>query len=201
MLVLGITGGVATGKSTVTRMFADLGAPAISADTLARDLLSPGTPATRAVLAAFPDCALGGTAEVIDRAALAHRVFGDPVARRQLEALTHPSIVAALRAQVAAWHDAAGPGPAVAEIPLLFESRLESLPDHIVVISCPEADQLARLRDRLGDETQARKVIATQWPLAQKVARAQTVITTDVSLEETRRQVEALWARLRGEQV
>ncbi|MBV9849788.1 MAG: dephospho-CoA kinase [Armatimonadetes bacterium] len=198
MLVLGITGGVATGKSTVTRMFADLGAPAISADALAHDLLAPGADTTRAVLAAFPDCALPGDDPAINRPALGRRIFADPDARRRLESLTHPAIIAALTAQVAEWHHQSGTGLAAAEIPLLFEAGLEALTDHIVVVSCAAETQVARLRERLGgDETEARRVAAAQWPLAQKVARAHTVITTDVGLEDTRRQVMALWEALR----
>ena len=197
MIVLGITGGAATGKSTVTRLFAELGAATVSADVLAHDLLAPGTDTAHAVLASFPDCALPGASDTIDRRALGRRVFADPSARRQLEALTHPAIIAALTAQVAQWHHQTTPGLAAAEIPLLFEAGLDDLTDHIVVVSCAGATQIARLRERLnGDEAEARKVAAAQWPLARKIARAQTVITTDAGLEDTQRQVAALWAKL-----
>ena len=197
MIILGITGGIATGKSTVARMFADLGAPTVSADALARDLLAPGTETTRAVLATFPDCAQPDVADTIDRRALGRRVFADPAARRALEALTHPAIIAALTAQIRAWRTQPQPRAAAAEIPLLFEVGLEALADWIVVVSCTESVQVARLRDRLGgDEIEARKMAAAQWPLAEKTARADGVITTNLSVEETRRQVAALWAKL-----
>ena len=197
MIVLGITGGVATGKSTVTRMFADLGAPTISADALAHDLLAPGTDTTRAVLSAFPDCALPDAPEALDRRALGRRIFADPAARHRLESLTHPAIIAALESQVAAWHGQSDPPFAATEIPLLFEAGLEYLTDHIVVVACTEETQIARLRERLGvDEAEASRIIASQWPLAQKIARANSVITTDGNLEDTRQQVAALATQL-----
>ncbi len=198
MRVLGITGGIATGKSTVTRMLADLGAPTISADTLAHDLLSPGTVTTRAVLDAFPGCVdpADSSGQTVDRRALGKIVFADPAARARLEAMTHPAIVAALRRQAAAWREAEG-RCAAAEIPLLFETDLVSLPDRVIVVACGEAAQIARLRARIGvSEEEARARLSAQWPLAEKTARADVVITTDSDLGDTRRQVEALWKTL-----
>ncbi len=198
MLILGITGGVATGKSTVTRMLADLGAPTISADALAHDLLAPGTDTTCAVLLAFPDCAQpDATVPTIDRRALGRRVFADPTARHQLEALTHPPIIAVLGAQAEQWRAQDGVA-AAAEIPLLFEAGLERLVDRIVVVRCEDTVQLSRLLTRGLDTTQAHHLLASQRPQADKAARAHTVITTDVGLDDTRRQVQALWDTLAG---
>ena len=199
MLVLGITGGIATGKSTVTEMLAALGAPTISADVLARRLLAPGTETTRAVLAAFPDSAdeSDPVHQTIDRRVLGRIVFADEAARLRLESLTHPAIIAGLREQIALWRTSDEAPAASAEIPLLFEAHLERLVDRIVVVSCAAITQVARLQARLGvDEAEARRQIASQWPLAEKIARADVVITTDNSLEDTRRQVEALWEEL-----
>lgn len=198
MRVLGITGGVATGKSTVTRMLADLGAPTVSADALAHDLLAPGTMTTRAVLEAFPGCAdpADTSRRTIDRPALGRMVFADGAARARLEALTHPAITAALRERVSEWRGMEGRCGG-AEIPLLFEAGLTMLADRVVVVACGEAVQIARLRARLGgSEEEARRRLAAQWPLAEKVARADAVITTDGGLEDTRRQVESLWNTL-----
>ncbi len=198
MRVLGITGGIATGKSTVTQMLADLGAPTVSADALAHDLLAPGTVTTRAVLDVFPGCAdpSDGARLTVDRRALGKIVFADPAARARLEALTHPAIIAALRRQAAAWREAEG-RCAAAEIPLLFEADLVSLPDRVVVVACGEAVQIARMRARIGvSEEEARERLSAQWPLAEKTARVDVVITTDSDLEDTRRQVEALWKTL-----
>jgi len=199
MRILGITGGIATGKSTVTRMLADLGAPTVSADALAHDLLAPGTAATQSVLAAFPACAdpADGAGMTIDRRVLGRLIFADEAARARLEALTHPAIIATLREQIAAWRASNEAPAAAAEIPLLFEAALETMADVVVVVACEEPLQIARLRVRLPiDEAQARQLIAVQWPLADKVARADAVITTDATPEDTRRQVEALWKTL-----
>jgi dephospho-CoA kinase len=197
MRVLGITGGIATGKSTVTRMLADLGAPTISADTLARDLLAPGTAVTQAVLAAFPACADPADHQTIDRRALSHLVFADPSARAQLDALTHPAIIAALQSQIAAWHHSSAAQAAAAEIPLLFEVGLDAQVDSVVVVTCTDFLQITRLQARLGvDEAEARRQLAAQWPLAEKAARADFLITTDGDLAETKKQVETLWNTL-----
>jgi len=202
MLILGITGGIATGKSTVTRMLADLGAPTVSADALAHDLLAPGMPTTQAVLAAFPSCADPADSEgqPVDRRALGRLVFADPSARARLESLTHPAIIAALRAQIALWRTSDEAPVAAAEIPLLFEANLERMVDRIVVVTCSRSDQISRMltRGRFTEE-EVHRQLAAQWPLAQKEARADFLITTangDTGMEDTRRQIEALWKTL-----
>ena len=197
MRVLGITGGIATGKSTVTKMLAELGAPTISADAVARALLAPGTSATAAVLAAFPACADADNPQKINRRALAQIIFADADARHRLEALTHPPIIAALREQIAEWRANGMARAAAAEIPLLFEVGLEHDLDQVVVAACTGAVQIARLCARDGiDAAEAERQVAAQWPLAEKVARADYVILTDEGLDDTRRQVAALWESL-----
>lgn len=199
MHILGITGSIATGKSAVTQMLSELGALTVSADAIARNLLSPGTASTRAVLADFPACADPAHPDLptIDRRALGQVIFGDESARFRLEALTHPSIIAALQSQIAVWRKFDFPAIAAAEIPLLFEAHLEAQVDLIVVAACAEEVQIARLRDRLGiGEAEARRQIASQWPLAEKIANADVVITTGGTFEDTKRQVEALWVSL-----
>lgn len=197
MLILGITGGIATGKSAVTQMLASLGAPTVSADALARSLLAPDAPTTRAVLADFPLAAAPMSPAAIDRAALGRLVFTDPAARLRLEAITHPAIIAALRAQFNLWRPQSDPRSGAGEIPLLFEAGLEELVDKIIVVACTETTQIARLKARDGwEEDEARQRIAAQWPLAEKIARADAVIRTDGELDETRRQVAALWDSL-----
>ena len=197
MRILGITGGIATGKSTVTQMLADLGAPTVSADAIARALLAPGTPTTAAVLAAFPNCADTSEPQKINRRALAQIIFADADARRQLEALTHPPIVAALRAQIAEWRASSTACAAAAEIPLLFEVGSEHDLDQVVVAACAEPVQIARLCARDGiDAAEAGRQVAAQWPLLEKIARADYVISTDEGLDDTRHQVAALWESL-----
>ncbi len=197
MHILGVTGGIATGKSTVTRMLADHGAPTVSADVVARALLAPGTPTTAAVLAAFPACADADEAQKINRRALAQIIFADADARHRLEALTHPPIIAALRAQIAEWRASGTARAAAAEIPLLFEVGSQHDLDQVVVAACAAPVQIARLRTRDGIEVaEAERQVAAQWPLSEKVARADYVISTDEGLEDTRRQVAALWESL-----
>lgn len=196
MRVLGITGGIATGKSTVTQMLADLGAPTLSADTVARDVLAPGMATTQAVLAAFPASADPFHAGAVNRRALSHIVFADPAARLRLQALTHPAIRAVLLPQIAAWQGI-GEGIAAVEIPLLYEGGWETALGGVVVVTCTEAMQLHRLCQRLGiGETEAQRQINAQWPLAEKAARADFLITTDGTLEDTRCQVQSLWNTL-----
>jgi len=195
MKIFGITGGVATGKSTVTGMLAEEGALTVSADDIARAQLAPGTELTQTVLAAFPLCR-DATGQGIDRRALSHLIFADTQARTQLEALTHPAIIAALELQITEWRNA-GPGIAIAEIPLLFEADLGRLVDVVVVVACEETTQIMRLQTRqVIDEAEARRQIAAQWPISAKIARADIVINTDKGLEDTRRQVQALWDTL-----
>ena len=197
MRILGVTGGIATGKSTVTRMLADLGAPTVSADAIARALLAPGTPTTAAVLAAFPACADADASQKINRRALAQIIFADAGARRQLEALTHPPIIAALRAQIAEWRASGTARAAAAEIPLLFEVGSEHDLNEVVVAACAAPVQIARLCARDGiDAAEAGRQVAAQWPLSEKIARADYVIATDEGLDDTRRQVQVLWESL-----
>ncbi len=197
MRVLGITGGIATGKSTVTQMLAELGAPTISADAIARAVLAPGTVTTAAVLAAFPACADAAEPQKINRRALAQIIFADADARQRLEALTHPPIIAALRAQIAGWRVSGIARVAAAEIPLLFEVGSEHDLDGVVVAACAAPLQIARLCARDGIEAaEAERQVQAQWPLAEKIARANYVIRTDEGMDDTRRQVGALWESL-----
>ena len=196
MIVLGVTGGVATGKSTVMRMLADLGAPTLSADTLAQELLLPGTPATMEVLKVFPACA--DSPGVVDRRTLGRIVFADAGARHQLEAILHPPIITSLRAQADGWR-AQNTAPAGAlEIPLLFEAGLADAVDRVVVVTCPPEVQLSRVTARLhGDKAQAQQWIAAQWPLGRKEADADVIIRTDGTEDDTQRQVNQLWQQIK----
>ena len=190
MFILGITGGIASGKSTVTRMFHELGAKVVDADAIARTLLLPGKPVAEAVIRAFPDCVDAADGAVIDRRALGSRIFQDAGARRLLESLTHPPIIADLSDRIRTYRDDPAFGLVVAEIPLLFEANLEALVDRILVVSCSETVQAERLMARLSvDAAEARRQIGSQLPLADKAARADYVVTTDGSLADTERQV------------
>lgn len=177
---IGLTGGIATGKSTVARLLSDrYGIPVLDADRFARDALAPGTQATLAVLdrygAVVRAAHLSADAAAIDRQALAQIVFAQPAERRWLEQLVHPIV----RASFATGLRRLGGEPVVVlMIPLLFEAHLEGLCSEIWVVDCgSEAEQIRRLRlrDAITAEAAASRLRA-QMPMAEKLARADRVI-------------------------
>ena len=185
---IGLTGGIASGKSTVASLFAEFGATVIDTDIIAREVVAPGQPALDDIAAAFgaevlqPDGSL-------DRAALRARVFASPEERKRLEAITHPRI----RAETLRQADAAGGAYQLIVVPLLVESPLRGSVDRILVVDCPEETQIERLMARDADsEAQARRILDAQSSRDERLAIADDVITNDGSLEETRRQVAAL---------
>ncbi len=172
---VGLTGGIASGKSTVAELFAGRGVPVIDLDQVAREVVEPGRPALAEIVAAFGDGVLGPDGR-LDRQALRRRVFGDEPARRKLEALLHPRILEAAVEQAAA---AGGPYQLIV-IPLLVESGLAGWLDRVLVVDCPPETQLARLIARDGgDETLARGILAAQAGRADRLAAADDVILND----------------------
>ena len=187
-LRVGLTGGVASGKSTVADMFADLGVPVIDTDIIARDVVRPGQPALDEIREVFGErvFAADGT---LDRAAMRAIVFGDVAARRRFEAILHPRIGEATREQA----DAAGGSYQIIVVPLLVESSLRGFVDRVLVVDCDEDTQLARLLARDAEsEAQARRILAAQSSRAERMAIADDVIANDGNLEATREQVKAL---------
>jgi dephospho-CoA kinase len=189
-----LTGGIATGKSHVRARFEHLGVPTIDADVLAREAVAPGTAGLAAVAERFgrnvllPDGSL-------DRRALAKIVFPEPESRKALEAIVHPYV----RRRTNEWFDGLDVDRhryAIADIPLLYEVNRHRDFDAVIVVACRPEAQLRRLRDRSISEAEARQRLAAQLPLDDKIARADHVIRTDGSFEETDRQVLALHARL-----
>jgi dephospho-CoA kinase len=188
-----LTGGIATGKSSVLRRFASHGLPTIDADRLAHDVLARDTPGAARVAARFGPSVVAPDGS-LDRRALADIVFSDPAARADLEAIVHPAVYEA----IARWFDALpiDTGAAVADIPLLFETGHEGDFDDVVVTACTPEEQVRRLSSRDGlTEAEARARLAAQWPIAEKISRAGTVIDTGGSHAATDAQVEALVAR------
>jgi len=196
---IGLTGGIASGKSSVAALLAARGLPVLDADGFAREALAPGSPATLAVLQHFgePVRALSTDAAnapaAIDRRALGRIVFADAAQRRWLEALLHPIVRARFEAELAAW--AAAP-VLVLMIPLLFEAGLESLCSEVWLVDCPEAEQLRRLieRDRLSEE-EARARLAAQWPLARKRALADRRLDNGGDRDQLAQQLDQLFRR------
>lgn len=195
MKLLGLTGGIGSGKSTVASIFSELGADVIDADDLARQIVEPGQPALAEIQEAFGPAVIESDGR-LDRKRLAEIVFADPGARARLNAITHPRIRERMNAEVEARR--MQPGLLILDIPLLYENaRLESV-EKTIVVWVDEATQLARLTARDGLEMgAARARIAAQLPLAEKKALADHVIDNSGTLEQTRRQVETLFALLR----
>lgn len=193
MRVIGLTGGIASGKSTAAKILVELGARVVDADQIARDVVAPGQPALAEIVARFgseyllPD----GT---LDRKRLGAHVFADSDERRKLNAITHPRIAAETQARLSQLREAGEP-LAVYEAALLVENGAQAGLDGLIVVACAEPTQRARLMARDGlsaEEADAR--MAAQLPLAQKVAVANWVIDSNGTLAETRAATGRVWA-------
>lgn len=196
-VVLGVTGGIASGKSTVTGLLRALGAAVVSADELARQAVLPGSRVLDRLAARFGRRVL--TAEGrLDRPVLADIVFGDEQARKDLNAIMHPAI-AELAEKALARLRGEGAPLVIYEAPLLFEAGAEGRVDAVLVVTVGEATQLRRLMERDGlGEAAAKARIAAQMSEEEKVARADYVIDNSGDLESTRGQVQRLFPRLTG---
>jgi dephospho-CoA kinase len=191
MLRVGLTGGVASGKSTVARMFEELGAGLVDTDVIAREMVAPGSAGLKAVSDSFgPDILEPGGA--LDRAAMRRRVFADPAARRQLEAILHPLI----RSETLRQLDAMTAPYAIVAVPLLIETGFAALVDRILVVDCPEALQRERLetRDRITS-AEADAMMQAQLSRQARLAAADDVIDNSGDLDSTRQQVRNLHRR------
>jgi dephospho-CoA kinase len=190
-LRIGLTGGIASGKTTVANFFADLGIPVIDTDVIARDVVAKGAPALAQIRADFGDAVFNDDG-VLDRKAMRKLVFSDDSKRRQLEGILHPRIREAAVVQVQAVTDPY----MIIVVPLLVESPMKALMDRVLVVDCSEDVQLKRLLARdTEDEAQARRMIAAQASRDERRAIADEVLLNDTDLDETRRQVDALHHR------
>jgi dephospho-CoA kinase len=188
MLQVALTGGIATGKSYCLKRFQTLGVPVIDADSLARLAVAPGSAGLAAVADRFGSAVIRPDGS-LDRSALASIVFGDRAARADLEAIVHPDVYRRIRE----WFGALPPPTpvAIADIPLLFETGHEYDFDGTIVCACSPAEQLRRLVVRDGlSERDARARLAAQWPIEEKVKRADYVIRTDGTFAETDAEVQ-----------
>jgi dephospho-CoA kinase len=199
MLRLGLTGGIASGKSAVAAMLREKGFSVLDADSLAHKLIEPGQPAYNEVLQEFGQEVLapGGR---IDRAKLSAIVFQDRAKLDRLNAIVHPRVGEFVFRQFEEWQRAGTRDAAFVEAALLIESGIHKKLDGLVVAWCEPEQQLQRLLDRGLSESEARRRIAAQLPVEEKLRLATEKIDCSGSLDETRRQVEALAAKLRRSQ-
>ena len=191
MRVLGLTGGIGSGKSMVAQIFAELGAVVIDADKLAREVVEPGQPALQEIASTFgPDVLLPDGR--LDRPKLAGIIFSDPAERAKLDAITHPRIRERMEGQIEArrW----GRGVLILDIPLLYENNRTNMVEKVIVVWVDAQTQLQRIRQRDGLSAEAaRQRISAQMPLDAKRARADHVIDNTGGRDETQRQVEAIY--------
>jgi len=185
---IGLTGGVASGKSTVTEMFAGLGVPVIDTDIIAREVVAPGEPALDEIRHEFGEGVFSEDGN-LDRATLRRIVFADDDARRRLENILHPRI----RETSVAQADAAGGDYQLIVVPLLVDSPLRQFVDRVVVVDCQENTQIQRLMVRDAEsEGQARRILAAQASRDDRLAIADDIIKNEGNLNDTLEQVQDL---------
>jgi dephospho-CoA kinase len=195
MLLVGLTGNIASGKSTVSRMLAERGATIVDSDVLARRAVEVGTPGYRRIVERWGDAVLAADGR-LDRAALRRVVFGDPTELERLNAIVHPE-VERMRDELVAEALRRGDRIVVCDIPLLFERELGEDFDRVVLVDAPRGVRLERLvRDRGLAETEANAMIAAQMSAEAKRARADIVIDNDGTLADLEQKVAAAWATL-----
>ena len=194
MLLVGLTGGIGSGKSTVSRMLAERGAVIIDADDLARQAVEPGTPGLRKVAEAFGEEVVKADGS-LDREAIAARVFADPEARKLLESITHPEVFRIYHQEIDRHRDS--DDILVFDAPLIVETGAHEGFEVLIVVSASEDEQVRRLvRDRAMTEDDARARIRAQLPLEEKEKVATVVIRNNGSIEDLVPQVEELWREL-----
>jgi dephospho-CoA kinase len=186
-----LTGGIASGKSAVAALFEARGVPVVDSDAIAREIVAPGSPALEAIRRRFGERILQGDG-TLDRRALREQVFADPVARRDLEAITHPAI----RARMQEWSQAVTGPYQIHMIPLLVESGGRRDFDRVLVVDCPEELQIQRVMQRDGvDANSARNSLAAQASRAARLAIAGDVIVNDGDRDKLFHDVDALHQR------
>jgi dephospho-CoA kinase len=198
-LLVGLTGGLATGKSTVSAILRSLGCIIIDADVLAREVVEPGQPALAAIAQEFGAEVLQADGS-LDRKRLGAIVFADPARRRRLEAITHPAIRDRYLSQLAALEAQGFEGIVVWDAPVMIESGGYQHVDELVVVVTDAATQRTRALSRDGDRADAERKIASQMPLADKAALADFVIDNSGTREETEARTRAVHAALLAEQ-
>ncbi|BBA69056.1 dephospho-CoA kinase [Geobacter sulfurreducens] len=194
MNIIGLTGGIASGKSTVSRILERLGAVVIDADQLAREAVMPGTSAHRSIVAAFGEGILLPDG-AIDRKALGSIIFADPSARKRLESITHPAIRELAERHLAELRRSGVP-VAVYMAALLIEAGATDRVDEVWVVYVDRETQVRRVMARDGlSRSEAEQRLAAQMPMEEKAARGQVVIDNNGTPEELERRIEEIWSK------
>jgi dephospho-CoA kinase len=193
MKLLGLTGGIGMGKSTAAQFLRQDGAQVVDTDELARRLVEPGQPALAEIQALFGRKIVSSEG-YLRREDLAQIIFADPAARKRLEDILHPRIREGWLAQLETSRSQ-NQSLAVVVIPLLFETRAESYFDKTVCVACSPVNQRQRLLERGWTLEQIQQRLAAQWPIAQKMTRADFVVWSDGSLESHAEQIERILAQ------
>jgi dephospho-CoA kinase len=197
MILVGLTGGVATGKSTVAKMFKQCGAAVINADLLARQVVEPGKPAWRAIVKLFGKTVLNQDRS-LDRQALGSIIFHNPKKRRQLERIIHPRVAREQTRLTKAITRKDPNAVVIYEVPLLFEAGVDKRVDKIIVVTADRNIQIARLKKRNGlSRAEAIRRIRSQMPLAKKTQQADHLLNGTLPRPSLRRQVGQLFRSLR----
>ncbi|MEF3307534.1 dephospho-CoA kinase [Paenibacillus sp. GYB004] len=192
---IGLTGGIACGKSTVAAMLVRRGAILIDADQIAREVVLPGAPALGAVAERFGESVLNEDGS-LNRKALGEIVFKEEAARKDLEAILHPQIRATMKERMDETNRLTPDKLVVVDVPLLFESKLEFMFEETLLVYIPRELQLVRLMERDGiSAEQAERRLAAQMPIDDKRALADAIIDNSGTLEQTERQIDQYWTR------
>ena len=196
MLEVGLTGGIASGKSTVAQMLVELGAHLVDSDQLARQAVEPGSPGLEEIVAAFGPGVLGPDGD-LDRRGLRELVFADPVARARLNAIVHPRVRELMARELDHWRAADPGGVVLVDVPLLFESGWAGRFAAVVLVYVPRAVQIQRLMRRDGvSRPEAEAALSAQMDIEQKRGLAHFVVDNSGPITDTHSQVRAVWAGL-----
>jgi dephospho-CoA kinase len=196
VLEVGLTGGIASGKSTVAQMLVELGAHLVDSDQLARQAVEPGSPGLEEIVAAFGPGVLGPDGD-LDRRGLRELVFADPVARARLNAIVHPRVRELMDRELDHWRAADPGGVVLVDVPLLFESGWAGRFAAVVLVYVPRAVQIQRLMRRDGvSRPEAEAALAAQMDIEQKRGLAHFVVDNSGPITDTHSQVRAVWAGL-----
>lgn len=192
-MIIGLTGGIASGKSTIGSMLSDLGAQLVDADAVAREIVLPGEPVLEAIASLFGQAVLQADG-YLNRSALGNIVFRDPASLAKLEAITHPAIRKRMWEQIHKYAEEAPSGLIIGDVPLLYETKQEGLYEGVLVAYVPADVQIKRLMKRNGmAEEEAKRRVSLQMDIELKRKRADWVIDNSGTLEETQAQVVHFW--------